>query len=409
LSVLVTDDFMTAVRSDAEWLLVFPSSGPASGETVLRRWPGFPDPVPCRIHRRLRARELWSRIMRATYDHGDPGVLFIDRINRLNNLAYREEIGATNPCGEVPLPPYGACDLGSINLTRFVLDPFEHGARLDEESIRRTSEVATRMLDNVIDATRFPIERQRDYSRGARRIGLGITGLGDALVMLGLPYERQQARQVAARAMALICHTSYRTSIRLAQEKGSFPFFDRDRYLEAVFVRALPSDIRDDIKRIGIRNSHLTAIAPTGTISLFANNVSSGIEPIFGLRYRRRILGSDGIASEHEVVDYAYDAWRRKHGDKAPVPRVFVSAEEVPAEAQLDMQAALQPHVDNAISKTIQVPAQYPVEDFQRLYELAYDKGLKGCTTFRPNLITGEVIQIASRQQHCCTIEREAD
>lgn len=409
LSVLVTDDFMTAVRSDAEWLLVFPSSAPASEETVLRRWPGFPGLVPCRIHRRLRARELWSRIMRATYDHGDPGVLFIDRINRLNNLAYREEIGATNPCGEVPLPPYGACDLGSINLTRFVLDPFEHGARLDEEGIRKTSEIATRMLDNVIDATRFPIERQRDYSRRARRIGLGITGLADALVMLGLPYEGQQARQVAARAMALICHTSYRTSIRLAEEKGSFPFFDRDRYLEAVFVRTLPSDIRDGIKRAGIRNSHLTAIAPTGTISLFANNVSSGIEPIFGLRYHRRILGSDGIASEHEVVDYAYDAWRRKHGDGAPVPSIFVSAEEVPAEAQLDMQAALQPHVDNAISKTIQVPAQYPVEDFQRLYELAYDKGLKGCTTFRPNPITGEVIQIASRQQHCCTIEREAD
>jgi ribonucleoside-diphosphate reductase alpha chain len=409
LSVLVTDDFMTSVRSDAEWLLVFPSSAPASEETVLRRWPGFPGPVPCRIHRRLRARELWSRIMRATYDHGDPGVLFIDRINRLNNLAYREEIGATNPCGEVPLPPYGACDLGSINLTRFVLDPFEHGARLDEEGIRRTSETATRMLDNVIDATRFPIERQRDYSRGARRIGLGITGLADALVMLGLPYEGQQARQVAARAMALICHTSYRTSIRLAEQKGSFPFFDRDRYLEAVFVRTLPSDIRDGIQRAGIRNSHLTAIAPTGTISLFANNVSSGIEPIFGLRYHRRILGSDGIASEHEVVDYAYDAWRRKHGDGTPVPSIFVSAEEVPAEAQLDMQAALQPHVDNAISKTIQVPAQYPVEDFQRLYELAYDKGLKGCTTFRPNPITGEVIQIASRQQHCCTIEREAD
>jgi ribonucleoside-diphosphate reductase alpha chain len=409
LSVLVTDDFMTAVRGDAEWLLVFPSSAPPSGETVLRRWPGFPSPVPCRIHRRLPARQLWSRIMHATYDHGDPGVLFIDRINRLNNLSYREEIGATNPCGEVPLPPYGACDLGSINLTRFVLDPFEQGARLDEEGIRRTSEIATRMLDNVIDATRFPIGRQRDYSLGARRIGLGITGLADALVMLGLPYDGRGARLAAARVMALICHTAYRTSIRLAEEKGSFPFFDRDRYLQALFVRTLPQDIRDGIERAGIRNSHLTAIAPTGTISLFANNVSSGIEPIFGLRYRRRILGSDGIASEHEVADYAYDAWRRKHGDGKAVPPIFASAEDVPVEAQLDMQAALQPHVDNAISKTIQVPAQYPVEDFQRLYELAYDKGLKGCTTFRPNPVTGQVIQIASQQQHCCTIEREAD
>jgi ribonucleoside-diphosphate reductase alpha chain len=409
LSVLVTDDFMKAVRSDAEWLLVFPSSAPAKDETVLRRWPGFPGPVPCRIHRRLRARRLWSRIMRATYDHGDPGVLFIDRINRLNNLAYREEIGATNPCGEVPLPPYGACDLGSINLTRFVLDPFEQGARLDEEGIRRTSEIATRMLDNVIDATRFPIERQRDYSLGARRIGLGITGLADALVMLGLRYDGDGARQVAARVMALICHAGYRTSIRLAEEKGSFPFFDREPYLQAVFVRALPSDIRDGIERSGIRNSHLTAIAPTGTISLFANNVSSGIEPIFGLRYRRRILGGDGVASEHEVVDYAYDAWRSKHGEEKAVPPIFVSAENVPVESQLDMQAALQPHVDNAISKTIQVPAEYPVEDFQRLYELAYDKGLKGCTTFRPNPITGQVIQIAAQQQHCCTIEREAD
>jgi ribonucleoside-diphosphate reductase alpha chain len=412
LSVLVTDPFMEAVRADAEWLLVFPSAEPSRGETVMRRWSGATEPVACHIHRRLRARELWSRIMRATYDHGDPGVLFIDRVNRLNNLAYREEISATNPCGEVPLPAYGACNLGSINLTRFVLDPFGHEARLDEEGIRQTCQVATRMLDNVIDATRFPLERQRQYAKGARRIGLGITGLADALVMLGLPYGSNEARRLSSTTMALVCHTAYRTSIYLAEQKGSFPFFQRDLYCEAEFVKTLPADIRNGIAERGIRNSHLTAIAPAGTISLFANNVSSGIEPLFGFRYRRRVRESDGAIREYELMDHAYEVWMAAHGPEEPLPPVFLRANDIPSEAHLDMQAQLQRYVDNAISKTINVPSDYPFEQFRRLYELAYDKGLKGCTTFRPNPITGQIIDTETalcEGPHCRTIDREAD
>ena len=410
-SVLVTDDFMEAVRADAEWLLVFPTAEPSEG-TVLRAWPGSPDPVACLIHRRLAARDLWSRIMRATYDHGDPGVLFIDRINRWNNLAYREQVIATNPCGEVPLPPYGACDLGSINLTQFVIDPFGDHPRLDEAGIRETCETATRMLDNVNDATRFPLERQRKYALGARRIGLGITGLADALAMMGLRYASADARQVAKSAMALICHTAYRTSISLAKEKGSFPFFERDHYLDGTFIKTLPADIRTGIAEHGIRNSHLTAIAPTGTISLFANNVSSGIEPIFGLRYRRRVLENDAAPVEREVLDYAYALWLQSHGDRQADPQLFVRATDVTPEAQLDMQAVLQDYVDSAISKTIHVSKGYPFEQFQRLYGLAYDRGLKGCTTFRPNPITGEVLETnvpSAGGSHCCNIDREAD
>ena len=411
-SVLVTDEFMEAVRANAEWLLAFPSSEQSATDTVMRVWSGSDNSVPCRIHRRVAARDLWSRVMRATYDHGDPGVLFIDRINRLNNLAYREQITATNPCGEVPLPAYGACDLGSINLARFVIDPFGDASRLDEEGIRKTCEIATRMLDNVIDATRFPLERQQQYAQGARRIGLGITGLADALAMLGLPYSGPDALRVATSAMELVCHTAYRTSVKLAEEKGSFPFFEREAYVEGEFVKTLPMDIRDGIAEHGIRNSHLTAIAPTGTISLFANNVSSGIEPIFDLRYRRRVLGDDATPVEQEVVDHAYDVWLQTHSAEEPLPDAFIRAQDIAPESQLDMQAELQHYVDSAISKTLNVLPDYPFEQFRRLYDLAYDKGLKGCTTFRPNPVTGEIIdtEIADTPApHCCSIEREAD
>lgn len=415
VSVLVSDAFMEAVRRDDEWALVFPAKalGRAhqDAEIVMRRWSGEAEPVPCRVLRKVRARALWSRIMNATYAYAEPGVLFIDRINQYNNLWYREHISATNPCGEIPLGPYGACNLGSLNLTRFVREPFSAAARLDLDAIRAAVPVAVRMLDNVVDASRFPLERQAQQARGTRRIGLGITGLGDALIMLGITYGSPESYATAVAVMKTICHAAYRASVELAREKGPFPFFERDKYLEGAFIRNLPDDIRAGIAEHGIRNSHLTAIAPTGTISLLANNVSSGLEPVFDFSYRRRVLEADGTYSEYELTDYAVMLWRQLRGNE-PLPRQFVRAHDVPPEAHLDMQAALQPYVDNAISKTINVPEDYDLDAFQGLYQLAYDKGLKGCTTFRPNPVTGailEAIKGTAEGTHCCSLERETD
>ena len=394
LSVLVTDAFMQAVKDDGDWPLAFPA-------------PGEPD---SRVHRVARARELWNEIMGATYDYAEPGVLFIDRINALNNLWYAERLAATNPCGEIPLPPYGACNLGSLNLTRFVRAPFESGAVLDFAALAETTVLAVRMLDNVCDLSRFPLERQAQAAHATRRIGLGLTGLGNALIMLGLRYDSAEARQAAAGIMQRICETAYRTSIELAREKGSFPLLDREKHVQGTFIRNLPEDIRNGIAQHGIRNSHLTAIAPTGTISLLANNVSSGLEPVFQYDYRRRIYEMDGQLHEYEVSDHAYALYRSLRGADAPLTPAFVTAEEISPYRHLDMQAALQPWVDNAISKTINIPADYAFDEFQSVYQYAHEHGLKGCTTYRPNPITGQVlVSEPETASHCCSVEREAD
>ena len=411
MSVQITDVFMAAVRSDADWPLLFPAAAfEADGETVLHEWPGSGGPVPCRILRHVRARELWELILRATYDHAEPGVLFIDRINELNNLRYREHISATNPCGEIPLPPYGACDLGSLNLTRFVATPFTHEARVEHARLQEAAAVAVRLLDNVIDASHFPLPQQTENARGSRRIGLGITGLADTLVMLGLSYGSDESITVAAEIMRTICHAAYRASIAIAKEKTSFPFFERDKYLQGPFIRSLPDDIQEAIAAHGIRNSHLLAVAPTGTISLLAGNVSSGLEPIFAASYERKVLTGDGTAKEFLLTDHALELWRA--AKRTGAPEGFVTTAELPVTAHLAMQAALQPYVDNSISKTINVPQAYAFDDFKRIYDLAYDQGLKGCTTFRPNPVTGAVLSDDGSGEdapHCCALEREAD
>jgi ribonucleoside-diphosphate reductase alpha chain len=398
LSVQVTDVFMRAVEQDASWSLAFPAAQLAHvGATEMREWPGEASPVPCQIIRCVPAREAWEKLLRASYESSEPGVLFIDRINRLNNLWYCEVITATNPCGEVPLPPYGACDLGAINLTRLIRDPFTPQARLDTERLIVVASVAVRLLDNVIDASRFPLPQQRVAVHKARRIGLGVTGLADALLMLGLRYDSDAALVFAGDTMQTICHAAYRASTAIAKEKGSFPEFVRDCYLDGPFVRALPQDIRDGIAHCGIRNSHLLAIAPTGTISLLGGNVSSGIEPVFAADHQRAVLGAGGEPKQFVLTDYGVRLWRQRSGRQDGQPDALVTATELPIEAHLAMQAALQAYVDNSIAKTINVPATTSFAEFAPLYRLAYDKGLKGCTAFRPNPARGAVLAPAQK------------
>lgn len=417
LSVLVTDAFMQAVQADADWPLVFPDAmleeraGDAGAATPVRDWPGHDRPVACRVFRVLPAREVWQRLTRASYDYAEPGVLFIDRINSCNNLWYRERISATNPCGEIPLPPYGACDLGSLNLTRFVVQPFEAAARFDFDAFRDAARVAVRMLDNVIDVSGFPLQAQQENVRQTRRIGLGITGLADALMMLGLRYGTQASYDRAAEIVRVLCHTAYRSSVRLAAEKGVFPAYDAGPYLQGPFIQALPADIRAAITDNGIRNSHLLAIAPTGTISLLANNVSSSLEPVFDASYQRRIRQPDGSAETHEVMDYACYLWQVELGRQG-LPPAFTDAHALTPDMHLGMQAALQPFIDNAISKTINIPRDFSFTDYQSVYSRAYALGLKGCTTFRPNPVTGDVLSTGADGESavfCCDLDREPD
>jgi ribonucleoside-diphosphate reductase alpha chain len=416
LSVLVSDAFMQAVQSDDDWALVFPArqleGEPGSDDTfVQRNWPGYTEAVECRVVKVLRARQLWERLMRASYDYAEPGVLFIDRINQQNNLWYREQIGATNPCGEIPLPPYGACDLGSLNLPRFVVEPFGSKPRIDLDALAEAAQLAVRLLDNVIDVSRFPLDQQHRMAVETRRVGLGVTGLADALMMLGIRYGSAESFEMAAEIMRTLCHGAYRSSIQLAKEKGSFPVFEVDKYLQAPFIQSLPTEIRDAIAGDGIRNSHLLAIAPTGTISLLANNVSSGLEPVFESCYRRRIRQLDGSLQEHQVADYACRLWQSGHGQDS-LPPAFVDAHALAPEAHLQMQAVIQPYVDNAISKTINIPENFDFAAYQSVFEQAYAMGLKGCTAFRPNPVTGSVLSAAQAQParpYCCDIDREAD
>jgi ribonucleoside-diphosphate reductase alpha chain len=398
LSVLVTDAFMRAVEQDEPWPLAFPDMPSNHGdETIWLDWPGEAAAVRCRVVRRLPARELADRLARASYTCGEPGVLFIDRINRMNNLWYCERIAATNPCGEVPLPPYGACCLGSINLARLIRDPFSPQARLDTDRVAAITATAARLLDDVLDATRFPLALQRHAARRARRIGLGITGLADALLMLGIRYGSDASLAFAQGTMRAICLAAYSESIAIAREKSSFPDFQREPFLAAPFIQALPAEIRDGIARDGIRNSHLLAIAPTGSISLLAGNVSTGIEPIFAADYQRTVPGPDGATVSLALTDYAVRLWREQNDCPDGVPDALVTAADLPLEAHLAMQAALQPWVDNAVSKTINFPATTDFAAFSQVYRHAYDKGLKGCAVFRSTGEDGGVLVPAAR------------
>ena len=376
LSVLVSDDFVAAVRQDRPWPLRF-------GGVVVRE---------------VRARALWERIMRATYDCAEPGVIFIDRVNRANPLWYAEEIRATNPCGEQPLPPYGACLLGSVNLAALVLDPFTERARLDLERLAQIVPVAVRALDNVIEVSRFPLPRQAEEAKAKRRIGLGVTGLADALIQCRVRYGSEAAVALSGQWLGAIRRAAYLASVALAEEKGPFPLFDAEKYLAGPTVRSLPPDIQAAIGRSGIRNALLTSIAPTGTISLLAGNVSSGIEPVFAWSYSRAVLLPDGSRRQEEVSDPAYRLFRRLFGPEAPLPDYFVQAQALTPDEHLAMQAEAQRHIDSSISKTINCPEDIAFESFADVYLRAYDLGCKGCTTYRPNPVTGAVLSLPAEE-----------
>ena len=387
LSVLVTDDFMEAVKADGPWELKYDG----------------------KVYHTVQARDLWNKIMQSTYDFAEPGVIFIDRINKANNLSYVETIAATNPCGEQPLPPYGACLLGSINLARLVANPFEKNASLDLAEMNALVATAVRMMDNVVDVSQFPLHEQAQEAQNKRRIGLGVTGLADALLMVGLEYGTDEAAAQCEEWLRQIARSSYLASVELAKEKGAFPLFDKEKYLASGTMQMMDDDVRDAIAEHGIRNALLTSIAPTGTISLYAGNVSSGIEPVFAYSYTRKVLQKDGSRTEEEVVDYAVKMYRDKFGEDAELPSHFTNAQTLAPLAHVKMQAAAQKWVDSSISKTINCPEDISFEAFKEVYMEAYETGCKGCTTYRPNDITGSVLSVSESEEKTPEVDAGAD
>ena len=377
LSVLVTEKFMEAVSGEKNWDLKFEG----------------------KVYKTVSAANLWNKIMKSTYDFAEPGVIFIDRINQQNNLAYCEEISATNPCGEQPLPPYGACLLGSINLTKLVKQPFEHGASIDLKTLGDLTSLAVRMLDNVIDISKFPIDQQRNEAISKRRIGLGITGLADALIMCGVKYGSKEAVNLTKTWLSVLRDSAYKCSIDLAKEKGPFPLFNKRRFLESHNVKKLPKELKDGIKGFGIRNALLTSIAPTGTISLLADNISSGLEPVFAFKYNRKVLQPDGSNITEQVNDYAYGLFERLRSKNTSRTEAFVDAQMLQPNDHLVMQATVQEYIDSSISKTINCPEDISFETFKEVYKSAYDLGCKGCTTYRPNDVTGSVLYLDENEK----------
>ena len=403
VSVLASDDFMAAVEADDEWVLAHEVK-PAK-EVMWRGSSTINDNKY--IYDVVSARELWEAIMSATYKQAEPGILFIDTINKMNNLWYVESIRSTNPCGEQPLPPYGACLLGSLNLPKFVLNAFQDKAQINKEKLIATTKAAVQMLDNVIDISIFPLPQQMNEAKDKRRMGIGITGLADMLFMMGIKYGSPEAQEVASKVMEIIAIAAYEESIDLAKRFGpccvTATPAQRVKFCKSGFMEGMPDYIKRGIFDHGIRNALLTSIAPTGTISLYAGNVSSGGEPIFAPEYTRKVLNDDETKRDEKVMDYAVQKYHEfldaQGWDKDPdltgdIAKCLVTAQTLTPKHHLVMQAALQRWVDSSISKTINCPEDISYEDFKDIYMSAWKSGCKGCTTYRPNDITGSILSV---------------
>ena len=394
VSVGMSDGFMQALNDDQPWELVH-KARPGAGliaKGAFQRADGL------WVYQTVAARELWDTVMTSAYDFAEPGILFLDNINTDNNLRYCESIAATNPCGEQPLPPYGCCDLGPIILTRFVRHPFgfDGEPEFDFEAFEASVATQVRALDNVLEVTFWPLPQQQAESSAKRRIGVGFTGLGNALTMLRLRYDAPEGCDMAARIAERLRDAAYAASVALAAEKGAFPKFDAEGYLApGTFASRLPAELQQAIRAGGIRNSHLLSIAPTGTVSLaFADNASNGIEPAFSWMYKRKKRESDGSTTEYAVEDHAWRLYRELGGDVNRLPDYFVSALEMSATSHIAMMQAVQPFIDTAISKTVNVPADCAYDDFKSLYQQAWRARLKGLATYRPNAILGSVLEV---------------
>jgi ribonucleoside-diphosphate reductase alpha chain len=444
LSLLITDEFMHAVENDLDWPLVFPIGLKEADEidladpakVVWREWPtsaGYVSRddglVACKVYGHVHARRLWDMIMTSTYDFAEPGFILIDRVNEMNNNWFVENIRATNPCGEQPLPEYGSCLLGSVNLTKFIRDPFGPKARFDWEEYREVVRVFTRMLDNVVEINGLPLDRQRDEILRKRRHGMGFLGLGSSLVMLKMRYGSREACEFTEAVSREMAVAGWEVALSLAKEKGPAPILVEDFEVTPTMLRKRPEMVADgwkagdrvpgrilharysrymqrlatvapelvaELAEVGARFTHHTSIAPTGTISLsLANNASNGIEPSFAHSYSRNVIREGRKTKEKvEVMSYELLAYRtlinaraQPFSDKADekLPDYFVSADDISPKEHVDIQAAAQKWVDSSISKTANVPTDYPYEDFKDIYLYAHRQGLKGCTTFRFN------------------------
>jgi ribonucleoside-diphosphate reductase alpha chain len=389
VSVLITDDFMEAVDTDKDWELFF--SVPKADGTSTPSLKGY-------VYKTIKARKLWDDITKLTYEFAEPGVIFIDRVNSRNNLYYCEKIASTNPCGEQPLPPNGACNLGAINLANMVIDPFTDKAHVDWLRLESTAALGMEFLDRVLDHSRFPTKAQAEESRTKRRTGLGVSGLANMLMQLQLPYASPEARRAVGEVMKKIRDTAYQTSVAMAARKGPFPLFEREKYLDAAFIKLLPTNVRAGIWKYGIRNSVLLTVAPVGTTSLYYGNISSGVEPVFALSYTRKVkvLDAEGKESfrEFRVVDRGMELYEEAFGTnlQGELPDYMATALDLPVEAHILMQAEVQKWVDSSISKTINCPEDMTFEEFKAVYSAAYENGLKGCTTYRPSKVRGAVL-----------------
>ncbi len=409
VSVAVTDRFIQAVENDEAWELVHEAK-PA--QSLIQHGSTQRESDGKWIYQTIAARELWDTIMQSAYDFAEPGILFLDRINTDNNLRYCETINATNPCGEQPLPSYGCCDLGPIILPGFVQHPFgfQGTPTFDFGAFAASVKVQVRMLDNVLDVTWWPLPQQREEAAAKRRIGVGFTGLGNTLTMLGLRYDREDGRAMATQIAECMRNAAYEASVELAKEKGAFPMFNAEGYLaDGTFASRLPESLKAAIRLHGIRNSHLLSVAPTGTVSLaFADNASNGIEPAFSWTYRRKKREADGSTREYTVEDHAWRIYHLLGGHGDTLPESFVSALDMSAEDHIAMMRCVQPFVDTAISKTVNVPADYPYEDFKNLYLQAWKFSLKGLATYRPNSILGAVLETTPKAENAPSEASEA-